>query len=96
MMETGEILMELTELARRRPEIRKALLETADSDRPLSELCRISKELGYPLYEMDLISAGEDYYAAMRRSTNGGGENSPHLNWEEEIFGALVDELKKL
>ena len=62
MMETGEILMELTELARRRPEIRKALLETADSDRPLSELCRISKELGYPLYEMDLISAGEDYY----------------------------------
>ena len=57
MMETGEILMELTELARRRPEIRKALLQTADSDRPLSELCRISTELGYPLYEMDLISA---------------------------------------
>ena len=28
---------------------------------------------------MDLITAGEEAYAAMRRSTNGGGENSPML-----------------
>ncbi len=96
MMETGEILMELTELARRRPEIRKALLETADSDRPLSELCRISMELGYPLYEMDLISAGEDYYAAMRRSTNGGGENSPMLEGEDDYYELFLSDLRQI
>ncbi|MEE1050859.1 MAG: hypothetical protein UIB39_02060 [Lachnospiraceae bacterium] len=96
MMETGEILMELTELARRRPEIRKALLQTADSDRPLSELCRISTELGYPLYEMDLISAGEDYYAAMRRSTNGGGENSPMLEGEDDYYELFLSDLRQI
>ena len=95
-METGEILMELTELARRSPEIRRKLLETAQSDRPLSELCRISTELGYPLYEMDLISAGEDYYAAMRRSTNGGGENSPALEFQEDYYSMFLAELKAM
>ena len=96
MMETGEILMELTELARRRPEIRKALLQTADSDRPLSELCRISTELGYPLYEMELISAAEDYYAAMRRSTNGGGENSPMLEGEDDYYELFLSDLRQI
>ena len=32
---------------------------------------------------MDLITAGEEAYAAMRRSTNGGGENSPRLEGED-------------
>ena len=69
MMETGEILMELTELARRKPEIRKALLE---------------------------ISAGEDYYAAMRRSTNGGGENSPMLEGEDDYYELFLSDLRQI
>ena len=38
-------------------------------------------------YPMELIDAGEDEYAAMKRSTNGGGENSPELiRWEQDVY----------
>ena len=36
--------------------------------------------------EMDLICAGENFYASMRRSTNGGGENSPKLLGEDDFY----------
>ena len=36
--------------------------------------------------EMDLIAAGEEFYAAMKRSTNGGGENSPMLEGEDDFY----------
>ena len=48
--------------------------------------CRTCRELGYEIYEMDLITAGEEAYAAMRRSTNGGGENSPMLEGEDDFY----------
>ncbi|MCD7883646.1 MAG: hypothetical protein LUI87_08085 [Lachnospiraceae bacterium] len=35
------------------------------------------------LAEMDVIAAVEESYAAMKRSTNGGGENSPMLEAED-------------
>ena len=35
---------------------------------------------------MDLITAGEEAYAAMRRITNGGGENSPMLEVEDDLY----------
>ncbi len=44
------------------------------------------QELGYEIYDMDLITAGEEAYAAMRRSTNGGGENSPMLEVEDDLY----------
>ena len=47
------------------------------------------------IYEMDLITAGEEFYATMRRSTNGGGENSPKLAGEDdfyELFFASLEE----
>ena len=42
-----------------------------------------------------LITAGEEFYATMRRSTNGGGENSPKLAGEDdfyELFFASLEE----
>ena len=44
------------------------------------------RELGYEVYDMDLITAGEEFYATMRRSTNGGGENSPMLEGEDDFY----------
>ena len=38
------------------------------------------------LAPMDLLQAGEEAYAAMRRSTNGGGENSPLLEGEDDYY----------
>ena len=35
---------------------------------------------------MDLLTAGEEFYATMRRSTNGGGENSPMLEGEDDFY----------
>ena len=53
------------------------------------------RSFGYELYEMDLISAGEDFYAEMRRSTNGGGENSPKLEGEDDFYELLMASLQE-
>ena len=85
-MNVYDALMELKKIARKDPEIRKALLETRLSPHPVDEFCRLSTEYGYPLLAMDLITAGEEDYAAMKRSTNGGGENSPMLEGEDDYY----------
>lgn len=86
MMNTLEILEELQKKALKDEALRNELLETRKAERPVAAFCRKCQELGYPLYEMDLISAGEDFYASMRRSTNGGGENSPMLEGEDDFY----------
>lgn len=73
------MLDELKSKARRDEKLRAELLETRKNAQPLSAFCRKCRELGYEIYDMDLITAGEEFYATMRRSTNGGGENSPML-----------------
>ena len=35
---------------------------------------------------VDVIIAGEESYAAMKRSTNGGGENAPMLEGEDDFY----------
>ena len=85
-MTTAAMLDELQNKALRSPELRAALLETRRAPDPLSAFCAKCRELGYPIYEMDLIQAGEDFYASMKRSTNGGGENSPMLEGEDDFY----------
>lgn len=75
-------------------ELRKKLLATRLEKDPLTVFCRLCRELGYELYEMDLVSAGEDFYATMRRSTNGGGENSPKLEGEDDFYELLMASLE--
>lgn len=85
-MEITEMLDELKSKALRDPVLRAELLATKKDTQPLSAFCRKCRELGYEIYDMDLISAGEDFYATMRRSTNGGGENSPMLEGEDDFY----------
>ena len=85
-MEITEMLDELKSKARRDEKLRAELLETMKDSQPLSAFCRKCRELGYEIYDMDLITAGEEAYAAMRRSTNGGGENSPMLEGEDDLY----------
>ncbi len=96
MPTVDEILDSLLKLARRDPAIARALIETEKDAHPVSALCALSTQLGYPLYEMDLISAGEDQYAAMRRSTNGGGENSPLLVGEDDYYELFMESIRPL
>lgn len=85
-MEIPEMLDELKQKALKDEKLRSELTATKNAEQPLASFCRKCRELGYPVYEMDLISAGEDFYATMRRSTNGGGENSPMLEGEDDFY----------
>lgn len=71
-METVVVLDELQKRALHDKKVREMLIDTKKAKDPLAEFCRVSRELGYELYEMDVIVAGEEFYASMRRSTNGG------------------------
>ena len=95
-MEVYEALTLLRDKAAKDPALRNNLLETRNSRTPLSDFCRLSTQAGVELYEMGLLSAGEDYYAAMRRSTNGGGENSPLLVGEDDYYELFLEELSGL
>ena len=86
-MEIGAMLDELREKALKDRNIWQELMDTRKAEQPLAAFCAI--------YEMDLITAGEEFYATMRRSTNGGGENSPKLAGEDdfyELFFASLEE----
>lgn len=96
-MGIAEMLDEIKRKALMDKELKKALLETRREQNPVSAFCKKCRELGYEIYEMDLIEEGETLYAAMKRSTNGGGENSPMLEGEDDFyelfFAALGEEV---
>lgn len=85
-MDVVTILDELQNQALRDPEVRNRFLDTGQAKEPLTAFCGVCWELGYEIYEMDLICAGEEFHAAMKRSTNGGGENSPMLAGEDDFY----------
>ena len=74
--------------------LRDRLLETKDDPNPLSCFCMLARNLGYEIYEMDLVYAGEEAYAGMRRATNGGGENSPMLENEDDYYSLFFSAIE--
>lgn len=70
-MGIAEMLDELKQKALHDPKLRVELLATKKASQPFAAFCNKCRELGYEIYDMDLITAGEEAYAAMRRSTNG-------------------------
>lgn len=93
-MDIYEALDALQIKAKREPAVREALLATREDPKPLDAFCRVSQQLGFPIYVMDLVSCGEDFYASMRRSTNGGGENSPMLEGEDDFYELFMAAIK--
>ena len=84
-MNTAELLDELQKKALADESVRQRLLATRSEKYPEEAFCLEARALGYPIYLMELISVGEEFYAAMRRSTNG-GENSPMLEGEDDFY----------
>lgn len=74
--------------------LREKLLKSAGADNPLQDFCRIAREAGYELYPMEVICAGEEFHAEMKRSTNGGGENSPKLAGQDDFYELFLAGLK--
>ena len=70
-MNVLDILDTLQNKALHDEQLRQTLLATRTEKNPITAFCKKCQELGYPIYEMDLIQAGEEFYASMRRSTNG-------------------------
>ena len=92
-MDTLTMLEEMQQRARRDAAVKSALLATRTEADPLSAFCKCARSLGYELYPMEVVQAGEDFYASYRRSTNGGGENSPLLEGQDdfsEMFFATI------
>lgn len=85
-MNIWEILDEIKGRAGKEPGLRERLIGTREQEKPLSAFCEVCRQMGYELNEMDLIDAGEEFYAAIKRSTNGGGENSPVLEGEDDFY----------
>ena len=95
-MEFEAVLEQILDAAKRDENVLRALLATEDDQNPVSRFCAVAREMGFSVSEMDLIYAGEEAYAAMRRSTNGGGENSPALSCEEDYYELFMTKLKML
>ena len=95
MRTVEDMLDELQNKASKDLEIKSRLLATRKEAEPLSAFCRVCRELGYEIYEMELICAGEEFHAAMKRSTNGGGENSPMLEGEDDLYEMFFAVLEK-
>ena len=92
-MTTREALEALKQKARKDPQLRQELKDTREAPQPLSAFCAISTREGYPITEMELVVCGEEAYAEIRRSTNGGGENSPLLEWEDDYYELFLSGL---
>ena len=59
-MEIGAMLDELREKALKDRNIWQELMDTRKAEQPLAAFCAKCRELGYQIYEMDLITAGEE------------------------------------
>ncbi len=94
-MTTVEQLDALQHQAYTDPVLRQQLLNSVAAVNPLQEFCRIARAVGYELYPMEVICAGEEFHAAMKRSTNGGGENSPKLSGQDDFFELFIAGLQQ-
>ena len=78
------------EAALKNKNLRERILRTRTEEEPVTAFCRLARKEGFEIYEMDLVYAGEEAYAAMKRSTNGGGENSPMLENEDDYYSLFI------
>ena len=89
-----EMLEEIQHKALKDDVFKRKILATEKVKDPLDEFCKVCQQEGYEIYPMDVIIAGEESYAAMKRSTNGGGENAPMLDGEDDFYELILAALK--
>ncbi len=93
-MEMTEKLDLLLERAREDGELRQRLLDTRKSINPLDDFCKIVTAIGFEMSVMDMVNQGEEFYAEIKRSTNGGGENSPDLDYQNDEYSIFMMRLE--
>ena len=93
-MDILEMLEEIQHKALKDEALKAKILATEQAAESLDEFCKVCQQEGYEIYPMDVIIAGEESYAAMKRSTNGGGENAPMLDGEDDFYELILAALK--
>jgi hypothetical protein len=89
-----ETLDKLFEKAKSDEVLRNKLLDTRSSANPVGDFCSIATEHGFVMSVMDMINQGEEFYAEIKRSTNGGGENSPDLDFQNDEYSIFMTRLE--
>ena len=87
-------LAQLTERAKKDEALKQELLKTRSAPDKVKAFCDKCTALGYrhiTVYE--LLTAGEDFCAAMLRSVNGGGVEAPD-DWDD-FYEMFFDEIQK-
>ncbi len=92
-MDIEEVFSDMKSRALRDETLRAELLDTKKAADPLSSFCGICRRFGYEIYPMEIVEDGESMVAEMKRSTNGGGENSPKLSWEDDPYEMFMEEI---
>lgn len=85
-------LMELQNKALKNETIRQDLLATRSADDPVRAFCDKCADYGYDISVYELMTAGEEFCAAMLRSVNGGGVEAPD-GWDDfyEMFMRAIE-----
>ncbi|MCR5156488.1 MAG: hypothetical protein K6C96_07380 [Butyrivibrio sp.] len=91
-----EMLDKLLEMAKEDKALKEKLIGTKDSANPLADFCKIATDMGLPMSVMDIVNQGEEFYAEIKRSTNGGGENSPDLDFQNDEYSIFMMRLKDI
>ena len=94
-MDTLNIIDELYKTAMNDPQLKEELLASKKAASPLQSFCETARKHGFMLYPIDVVTAGEEAHAAMKRSTNGGGENSPMLDNQDDYYVMLMGSLEQ-
>ena len=89
-----DVLDELQNRALKEPELKERLKNTKKEKEPLSAFCRVCQELGYEIYEMDIICARRGIPCSYEKKYEWWGENSPMLAGEDDFYELFMANLK--
>lgn len=95
-MNTADKLEVLLNKAKEDAALKQSLLNTRGEADPLAAFCKIACSAGVELSVMDIVNQGEEFYAEIKRSTNGGGENSPDLDFQNDEYSIFMMRLEDL
>ena len=87
-MQTEEMLEELLKKAKVDMSLRQKLFDTRNEKNPVSAFCKTCRELGYEIYDMDLISAGEEFYS-YEKKYKWWRRKSPMLEGEDDFMNCF-------
>mgnify|MGYP007126582334 CR=1 FL=1 len=92
----NDSLTMLLEKAGNDPELTERIYATRSGRNPVNALCALATAEGFPITAAELLYDGEKACAAMCRSVNGGGVDTPD-GWDDvyEMFFAALDYMNK-